>query len=183
MSDEHVGRRVLRADGIDVENPKVRLKAALEIIHPAPDRSRRRFVRVVSSRAERALRFAVHTRRHAGGLVRGRFLRYRIEESDMINVRLACPALVAVTLGLAACGGSSATPATVPSRPTTLYTVLMTGAAETPTGAPHGRGVAIIAFHGASKLCFRFAHRRGFVDATVAHVHSGMVGHSGLAGR
>jgi hypothetical protein len=164
--------------GIDVENPKARLNAALEIIHSALDRSRRRLVGVVSSGAERALRFAAHTPRHAGGLFDGRLLRYATEESYMINARLAAPAFVAVTLGLAACGGS-ATPSTVSSRPTTLYTVSMTGAAETPKGAPHGRGVAIIACHGASKVCFRFSHLHGFVDATVAHIHSGSTGHSG----
>lgn len=59
------------------------------------------------------------------------------------------------------------------------YTVSMTGSAETPKGAPHGRGVAIIAFHGASTVCFRFSHLHGFLDATVAHIHSGTTGHSG----
>jgi hypothetical protein len=55
----------------------------------------------------------------------------------------------------------------------------MTRAAETPKGAPHGSGVAIIAFHGASKVCFRFSHLHGFLDATVAHIDSGTIGHSG----
>lgn len=92
---------------------------------------------------------------------------------------VAAPALIAVTLSIAACGGTSATPSTASSRPTTLYTVSMTGAAETPTGTPHGRGVAIIAFHGASTVCLRFSHLRGFLDATVAHIHSGTTGRSG----
>lgn len=92
---------------------------------------------------------------------------------------VAAPALIAVTLSVAACGGSSATPSAPSSRPTTLYTVSMTGAAETPKGAPHGRGVAIIAFHGASTVCFRFSHLHGFLDATVAYIHSGTTGHSG----
>jgi CHRD domain len=97
----------------------------------------------------------------------------------MVTPHVAAPALLAATLGLAACGGSGATPATVSSRPTTLYTVSMTGMAETPKGAPHGRGIAIIAFHGASKVCYRFSHLHGFVDATVAHIHSGTAGRSG----
>ena len=105
----------------------------------------------------------------------------------MITKPLASPVALAVSLGLAACGGTSAAPSTarshagkaVRSRPTTLYTVAMTGAAETPPGAPHGGGIAIIAFHGASKVCFRFAHLHGFIDATVAHIHTGTVGHSG----
>jgi len=92
---------------------------------------------------------------------------------------VAAPALIAVTLSLAACGGSSPPPSTVSSRPTTLYTVSMTGAAETPKGAPHGRGVAIIAFHGAATMCFRFSHLHGFRDATVAHIDSGTTGRSG----
>lgn len=97
----------------------------------------------------------------------------------MITTRVAAPALAAVTLGLAACGASTVMSSAVSGRPTTLYTVSMTGAAETPYGAPHGRGVAIIAFHGASKVCFRFAHLHGFIDATVAHIYSGTIGHAG----
>lgn len=83
----------------------------------------------------------------------------------MITTRVAAPALAAVTLGLAACGASTVASSAVSGRPTTLYTVSMTGAAETPQGAPQGRGVAIIAFHGASKVCFRFAHLHGDLTA------------------
>jgi hypothetical protein len=105
----------------------------------------------------------------------------------MISKHLTSPLVLAVSLGLAACGGSNATPppAGKPSikltrlRPTELYKVAMSGAAETPRGAPHGRGVAVIAFHGASRLCFRLSHLHGFVGATVAHIHSGTAGHSG----
>jgi CHRD domain len=97
----------------------------------------------------------------------------------MITTRVATPALAAVTLGLAACGGSTARSPGVSSRPTTLYTVSMTGAAEASNGAPQGRGVAIIAFHGDSRVCFRFAHLDGFVDATVAHINYGTIGRSG----
>ena len=105
----------------------------------------------------------------------------------MITRHLTSPAVLAVSLGLAACGGSSTTASTagaprttvVGSRPTKLYTVALTGATEKPRGAPHGGGIAIIAFHGPSKVCFRFAHLHGFIDATVAHIHTGTVGHSG----
>jgi hypothetical protein len=81
-------------------------------------------------------------------------------------------ALIAVTLSLIGCGGSSSSPppSAVSSRPTTLYTLSMAGTAETPKGTPHGRGIAIIAFHGASTVCFRFSHLHGFLDATVAHI-------------
>ena len=97
----------------------------------------------------------------------------------MITRRLALPAALAVSLALVACGGSSAAPSSAGSRPTKLYTVSMTGAAETSRGAPHGRGFAIIAFHGGSTLCFRFAHLHGFIDATVARIYSGAQGRSG----
>jgi hypothetical protein len=97
----------------------------------------------------------------------------------MISTRVATLSLAAVALGLTACGGSTTSSSGVSSRPTTLYTVSMTGAAETPRGAPQGRGVAIIAFHGTSKVCFRFGHLHGFAGATVAHIHSGTIGHSG----
>lgn len=55
----------------------------------------------------------------------------------------------------------------------------MTGSAETPRGAPQGTGAAIIAFHGSSGVCWRFAHLHGFADATVAHIHVGKRGHAG----
>jgi len=97
----------------------------------------------------------------------------------LITTHFAVPALAAVTLGLAACGGSTATSSAVSAHPTALYTVAMTGAAETSHGAPQGHAMAIIAFHGASKVCFRFAHLHGFVDATAAHIYSGTIGHAG----
>jgi hypothetical protein len=104
----------------------------------------------------------------------------------MISKHLTSPVALAISLGLAACGGSNATPSPgsssttgTRSRPTELYTVALTGTAETPRGAPHGQGVAIIALHGASRLCFRFAHLHGFVDATFATIQSGTAGHAG----
>ena len=64
------------------------------------------------------------------------------------------------------------------SRPTQVYRVTLTGAAA-PRGAPQGTGAAIIAFHGDSLVCWRFAHLRGFTDATPAHLHVGTEGHLG----
>jgi hypothetical protein len=55
----------------------------------------------------------------------------------------------------------------------------LTGAAETPPGAPKGTGGAVIAFHGATKVCWRFAHLGGFTGATAAHIHVGAAGKSG----
>ena len=55
----------------------------------------------------------------------------------------------------------------------------MTGRAETPPGAPHGGGAAVIALHGSSEICWRFAHLHGFTNGTVAHIHAGGKGHPG----
>lgn len=56
---------------------------------------------------------------------------------------------------------------------------LIGGKAETPAGAPQGTGAAVIAFHGSSLVCWRFAHLHGFIDATFAHIHSGTKSQSG----
>lgn len=48
----------------------------------------------------------------------------------------------------------------------------LTGVTETPRGAMNGIGAAIIAFHGKSLVCWRFAHLHGFTDATSAHVEA-----------
>lgn len=101
------------------------------------------------------------------------------------------PALAVLALNLAACGsgGSSTTSGSARpasgvslasrSRPTRLYRVRLSGTAETPPGAPHGTGAAIIAFHGHSMVCWRFAHLHGFTNATLAHIHIGTKGRSG----
>jgi len=98
-------------------------------------------------------------------------------------------AAVAVLVpGLAGCGGSGSGTggvthrAAVPgsgSRPTEIYRVRLSGATETPPGAAHGVGDAIIAFHGDSLVCWRFAHLHGFTDATSAHVQIGAAGRTG----
>ena len=59
------------------------------------------------------------------------------------------------------------------------YRLKLSGAAETPPGPSGARGGAVIAFHGSSKVCWRFAHLRGFSGATFAHIHKGAAGTSG----
>ena len=99
-------------------------------------------------------------------------------------------ALTVIALSLSACGtgGSStiggARTTSGPlhashSRPTRIYRVRLSGATELSPGAPHGTGAAIIAFHGDSRVCWRFAHLHGFTDATIAGIHSGVHGQSG----
>jgi CHRD domain len=104
---------------------------------------------------------------------------------------LSIPALATMTVAVAACGGggnttaasgahaASGTLALSRSRPTRIYTTALSGRAETTHGAPLGRGVAIIAFHGQSVVCWRFAHLHGFTNATVAHIFAGASGKAG----
>ena len=94
------------------------------------------------------------------------------------------PALATTALCVAACGSSGPRAAGASSsashtRPTQIYRVRLSGGAETPPGAPLGQGDAIIAFHGDSVICWRFAHLHGFTDATYAHIHAGTNGRSG----
>lgn len=56
---------------------------------------------------------------------------------------------------------------------------MLSGRAETTKGAPLGRGVAIVAFHGSSLVCWRFAHLHGFTIATTAHIAAGATGKRG----
>lgn len=65
------------------------------------------------------------------------------------------------------------------SRPTQVYRVRLSGATEARHGAVHGVGAAIIAFHGESVVCWRFAHLHGFTDATAAHIQIGTTGRTG----
>ena len=102
---------------------------------------------------------------------------------------LLVPSLAVLVIGVAACGGSGSSSAssskTLPSAaksagPLRIYRVRLTGGkAETPPGAPQGTGVAVIAFHGTSLVCWRFAHLHGFTNATFAHLHAGAKGKSG----
>lgn len=116
--------------------------------------------------------------------------------------KLLIPGLAVAVLGIAACGSSSnstssnasggssaSTPAgTTPGKgktkvvavPSKTYSVKMTGKAETPKGPPSGTGAAVVTVHGKTdKLCWRFAHLKGFSAPTLAHIHLGPAGTSG----
>jgi hypothetical protein len=93
-------------------------------------------------------------------------------------------ALVVSALGLAACGssgaGSSGAASSAASgRPTAIYRVPLSGRTEPVAGARQGRGDAIVAFHGDSLLCWRFAHLHGFTDAMNGELQAGAPGHAG----
>jgi hypothetical protein len=99
--------------------------------------------------------------------------------------KLFAAGLAVVALSVAACGSSGSS--SIAARPgrasgarlTRVYRVQLSGTAETSPGAPHGSGAAVIAFHGDSIVCWRFAHLHGFTNATFAHIHIGMKGRSG----
>ncbi len=106
--------------------------------------------------------------------------------------KLLIPSLALLVLGVAACGSSSSNSASPSSSsPRTslsapkhagsirIYRLKLMGIAETPPGAPNGVGDAVIAFHGSSVVCWRFAHLHGFTAATFAHIHIGAKGKSG----
>lgn len=104
--------------------------------------------------------------------------------------KLLVPSLAILVLGLAACGSSSSSssasssktlpPAAKSAGPLRIYRVRLTGGkVETPPGAAQGTGAAVIAFHGTSLVCWRFAHLHGFTNATFAHIHIGAKGKSG----
>jgi len=105
-------------------------------------------------------------------------------------VKRLIPAFVATTLCVAACGGSTSSnhgvshvtlSGSAHTRPAHIYRVRLGGRAETPSGAPLGRGDAIVAFHGHSMLCWRFAHLHGFTQAASAQIHAGRPGRTGVA--
>lgn len=93
--------------------------------------------------------------------------------------------LAASALAVAGCGGSSRgtnphpTAGSGLSGPLRIYRVPLSGAAEVPPGAPAGQGAAVIAFHGKSTVCWRFAHLHGFTVATSASLYSGAGGAKG----
>ena len=91
----------------------------------------------------------------------------------------AAAALTAMALGVGGCGGSTGGPAHAASRPTQLYTVALSGRAERRPAAPRARGFAVIAFHGPTTVCWRFAHLHGFTNATRAAIYAGPTGESG----
>ena len=102
-----------------------------------------------------------------------------------VRSRLALPGLAAVAVGLAACGGGAGNTHGTSTRsvlkvgtgsPPQIYRAQLSGAAA--GGAPGGVGTAIIALHGTSVVCWRFAHLHGFVDATSASIDVGAKGKS-----
>lgn len=97
---------------------------------------------------------------------------------------LFLPALAALDLGLAACGGSSSSGHNSSAHARTgvrghIYRVTLSGAAEKPPGAPQGTGAAVIALHANLTICWRFSHLHGFTDPTSSHIHRGAAGASG----
>ncbi len=105
-----------------------------------------------------------------------------------MRLKLMVVLLAVSTLGVAACGGSSSSStgtsktgarSATRGRPARVYRLALAGRNETPRGAPKGAGIAVIAVHGRSVVCWRFAHLHGFVNATFAHIHIGAKGRSG----
>jgi CHRD domain len=90
--------------------------------------------------------------------------------------------LLAASVAIAGCGGSSA-PANSRARikaqkPSVEYVVRMSGTSESPP--THGVGDAVIALHGkAHDICYRFAHMRGFTDASNARILRGATRETG----
>jgi CHRD domain len=97
---------------------------------------------------------------------------------------LASTSVTAVALAVAACGSSSSTNSSGSGKrrahaPIRIYRLNLSGAAETPPGAPRGAGEAVIALHGSSKVCWRFVRLKGFTNATFAHIHLAPSGKAG----
>ncbi len=86
-------------------------------------------------------------------------------------------------VGLAGCGGSSSNGSSAPKSaaakpPTALYKLKLSGRTGTPTGASQGSGLAVIAFHGPTVVCWRFAHLHGFTGVTSARLQTGSGRHA-----
>jgi CHRD domain len=99
--------------------------------------------------------------------------------------KLLAGTVAALALGVAGCGGSGSTSATAASRkapaqagPILIYRASLAGSTGTPAGAPAGAGEAVVALHGSTVLCWRFAHLHGFTNATGARIQLGSDGHS-----
>lgn len=98
--------------------------------------------------------------------------------------RTVVAALAGTILALGGCGssssgGPSSSSARSHTHPTAIYRVALSGPAGPARGAAQGRGDAIIAFHGNSLICWRFAHLHGFSGATGATIRAGVTGRSG----
>lgn len=97
--------------------------------------------------------------------------------------KLLVSALATLALNVGGCGGSAssthaAPPASAKARPIATYRAALTGSTGTPAGAPAGAGAAVVALHSGARLCWRFAHLHGFVNATTARIQLGGKGSS-----
>jgi hypothetical protein len=118
----------------------------------------------------------------AGGTTAYMRLGKHILNGSLKRSRLLVPGLATLMLGVGACGGSSKSSSSPTARsagPVRIYRAALAGTAATPPGAPAGAGAVVIALHGSSVVCWRFAHLRGFTNATVADIHLGAAGTSG----
>jgi hypothetical protein len=92
-----------------------------------------------------------------------------------MHLKLIPAGLVVAALSAAGCGsGASTSPrpsAAGPGPPLRIYRAKLSR-----LGAPGGTGAAIIALHPGSVVCWRFAHLRGFTDATSASIDAGVSG-------
>jgi hypothetical protein len=122
--------------------------------------------------------------------------------------RLLIPSLAVALIGVAGCGSSSsssssstsastpaATTASTPASTGTTtnsaaatvkkavsqtYAVKMTGAAETPAGAPGGTAKAVVTLSTKTgKVCWTFTSLSGVSVPTAAHIHIGAAGTAG----
>jgi CHRD domain len=94
--------------------------------------------------------------------------------SKPVTVSLA--ALAVIIAGCGSSGSSSTRSGARPtgrSAPTVYRTHLM------PAGARTGAGDAVVALHGGSRVCWRFAHLHGFRGATGASIGHGAPGGAG----
>jgi CHRD domain. len=107
---------------------------------------------------------------------------------------LLIPSLAVVLIGVAGCGSSSSsssssktsasasTPAgaKVKKALSLTYAVKMTGAAETPAGAPGGTAKAVVTLSTKTgKVCWTFTSLSGVSHPTYAHIHVAPAGKSG----
>lgn len=102
-----------------------------------------------------------------------------MRSKPIILTTFAVTSLCVVACGSSGSGAHGTFSSVSHTRPTQIYRVSLSGEAQKPPGAPLGRGYAIIALHGDSVVCWRFAHLHGFTDATEAHIHAGRKGQSG----
>jgi hypothetical protein len=114
--------------------------------------------------------------------------------------RLLIPSLAVVLIGVAGCGSSSSsssssTSANTPASTATTtksavakvkkavsrtYALKMTGAAETPAGAPGGTAKAVVTLSTKlGKVCWTFTSLSGVSNPTFAHIHLGAAKTSG----